>query len=312
MTPRIRPRFVLFLVISGFFMPLFAETGYYIEKTLFLPPEFFIGDHVEMRLRVVPDNNDVNITVPRELPESSWITIESVEAVKGDDGFEVRIRFISFSPGTRTLPAIDLGGIVLDNLKIHTDSIIRENQADFQKLRGQVLLPGTTLFISLFIGILLIVPIPLFFLTRRIWRGFSRITGSRKRKKSCKRISGIIKSLRTGTGRFSNKRFYIIIIDALRTYLSDRTDMDFMTPVTNELPEALGAVTADEAVIADIEELVRFGDYVKFGGMEASVEKKNRDLELVEGIVTHIEMRFSTAEKDAGTEKGVSVESADI
>ena len=284
---------VLVLLLIPVFS-LFSQSGYTVGKTLFLPPEFYIGDQVEMRITLIPANTDLDLTVPEKLPDLSWIRFDSIEIFPGNDNIEIYLKFVSFHPGTRTLPIIELGNITLTNIKIHTESIIQDFSPEFQELRGQIFLPGTTLFIAFFIGFLLFIPIPLFFLFRKLMQVIKKILISRKRKKSYKKIINTLKDLRGGAGRYSSKRFYIIILNALRLYLSDRTGRDFLTPTTNELAELLTHFMPE--IISDLNLLLQFGDYVKFGGREASIARKEQDLKNVERVTAIVEKKYLTSE----------------
>ena len=97
-----------------------AAQGYSVLQTVFLPPRFYVGDRVELRMRLSTPAGTA-VRAPETLPDSSGIEFQDITVNRRGNETEVRIVFYPFYPGTQDASAIDLGGITLSGVKIHTD-----------------------------------------------------------------------------------------------------------------------------------------------------------------------------------------------
>ena len=95
---------LLFLAV----WPVFAQAA--LMEAIFLPPRFFVGDRVELRLTYdLPGG--VTVEPPAQLPDHDWIEFRSIEvqdrrASGGPGELRVRIFFIPFFPGETVLPSL--------------------------------------------------------------------------------------------------------------------------------------------------------------------------------------------------------------
>ena len=90
---------VLFLLVL-LFLPVIsiaADTGITSVDTIFLPREYYVGDKVELRIKLKIEDG-YSLQLPMSLPESSWINLHSVGITEADNNPEVRIVFTSFIP----------------------------------------------------------------------------------------------------------------------------------------------------------------------------------------------------------------------
>jgi hypothetical protein len=104
-----------------------ANDTYEILQTVSLPPRSYVGDRVELRIRL-RTLVSASVQAPEKPPQSEWIDIDTVEVIPAGDAYEVRIVYASFHPGTQTLPPIQLKDVRLENLKIYTNSVVAEGQ----------------------------------------------------------------------------------------------------------------------------------------------------------------------------------------
>ena len=267
MTDR-RPLVLLLLI--GMCGSAMADGEYRIIEMFFLPPKFYVGDLVELRigLNIPPD---AEIAEPAETPNSRWLWIEHVEvAIQGNQEAEVRLRFRSFQPGTQLLPPIDLGDIVLQGIRFSTSSLLDEEQ--IQKLRpfrSQVILPYTWLKVGAMALAVLFLPILAY--RGAVWSSarvrMLRSAGIRKRAFLSSQES--LQRLRRAAESVEAKVYYGRLSALVRRYLQARLGIGAETTTTNEMAAVLCHALDSDRLIEELIELLRISDAVKFAGRES-------------------------------------------
>jgi hypothetical protein len=136
-----------------------------VLEAVLLPPRFFVGDRVELRMRLeVPagvrvaepslaglQSPGLQSPSPPEQNGRSWLEVSEVQVLdKRADGrageVQVRVFFTSFTPGEGRLPAFDCGDLRVPGQEFTTASVKeREPEPGFRPLRTQLLLPYTRL-----------------------------------------------------------------------------------------------------------------------------------------------------------------------
>jgi len=66
---------VLFLIISS---ATFLSAQSEITRSVFIPPEYYIGDPVELRLQLELDRSEV-LSVPLNIDEPEWVEIQDIQ-----------------------------------------------------------------------------------------------------------------------------------------------------------------------------------------------------------------------------------------
>ena len=301
-----------------------AQEAYSVSESSFLPVRFYVGDEVELRLRL--QVTQAELEPPRALPSSRWLTVEDVQCNRyRPDEWVVRIHFVTFKPGSHTLPALDLGGLHLENIKVETRSILGDSeQTRPAGLKGQLGLPGTTWKLTVLILSLLAAPGLLLYgarLIRRVYLGYREL---RRRLEPRKRI---LRELRRLLGRLEEcpqDEFFSQITRLLREYFQRRFAVPAPMSTTEELrgilAEALaGALSAEPAGRSEspvsseepaaparppfgtelserVVRLLRRADWVRFGSFESSPEEMRETVaaavaivETIEGEAGHVE-----------------------
>jgi hypothetical protein len=180
------------LFFQGF--QLHAQDESVLQDVQFLPNEFYVGDLVEMR-GILPSAG--NLRLPEEFPQTDWLQFEDVEIISNPNGsYQVRIRFISFAPGNRTLPTIELGAVSLSGLKIYTQSLVTDDTTTTAAPLGQLLLPGTYSLLLGVLAALIIVPIILYLMIRKIVSQLMQFFIRYRLQRPLKKILAEIKTLR--------------------------------------------------------------------------------------------------------------------
>lgn len=293
---------VRFLLIFLFFSftGLSADTGVSVEDVIFIPREYYVGDEVELRIKLKLSEG-LEILLPSELPESSWISIKSIELVDDKNNPELRIIFASFIPGTRSFPALFLGDIVLNSVKIHTSSLIDTSEKKFIGIAGQLLLPGTKLGLSLFVGVLFLGPVLLIILLGPIKRRITFLLKNGTSRGPIKKLNRTLRDLAVQKTGISCRRFYIRLSSAVREYLSKRLDTDFITLTTSDMELTLVKVLGHREFSGMLSDMMKLSDSIKFGKLTTDDEKKMSDIELVKNISKFLEAKIKVRNSFRGT-----------
>ncbi|MCK5154127.1 MAG: hypothetical protein KAQ93_07175 [Spirochaetales bacterium] len=288
---------LLILVFLLFpFTSIIADTGASIEDTIFIPREYYVGDEVELRIKLnIADS--LSLTLPSSLPGSSWININSIEIIDNNKIPELRIIFTSFIPGTRSFPTLFLGEIILNSIKIHTSSLIDSTGKNFIGIAGQLLLPGTKLGLSIIVGALFMGPLFLIILLGPFKRKMILVMKNGIGRSPVKRLNRILKDLAVQKTGISCRRFYIRLSSAVREYLSKRTDTDFITLTTSDMELALIRVLGHRDFSSMLSDMMKLSDSIKFGNMTTGDEKKMSDIELIRDISKFLELKIKRSDK---------------
>lgn len=289
---------IVFLMLV-FSAGLWAQEGYTLEAVRFTPPEFHVGEQVELRITLgVPE--DVPVIPPSELPEISWVTLRDFEVIRNGALTDIRILFASFQPGLRTLPAFDLGGIRLEPIKVHTTSVLDVDPPPFQDAAGQLLLPGTAFFLILGIALLLIVPVLILSLGPRLKGLPAEILARRRYKRPLERLNRVLSDLKSGKRTGQGDPFYSLLTRELRIYLSSRTGKDFLSATTGEFGCRLGQVVPDTDLTREISRLLIRGDEARFGGRKVKDDECSAALDTVEKAAALVEELLESRKKQKG------------
>jgi hypothetical protein len=285
------PAFLLplfFLAVQVF--PLSGQETLKVGRQLFLPAEYYVGDSVELRL-IIENKSGEELSVPADLPELPWLEIQEFSIQPSAGGTELIIRFTTFMPGTRTLPAIDLGGGVLVDLKIHAASILDDTNAPFAPSRDQLLLPGTLAGLSVLIALLFLGPILTILLAGKGRRALLRMIEAHRGRRPVRLFLKRLRTLEEELERIPGRDFYLEMGSILRTYLTDRVGHDFISATSREFSFLCGKSFEDAELASSVSKMVSLSDNIKFGGERVNRERKLRDLRLVRDVAAYVEKR---------------------
>jgi hypothetical protein len=266
-----------------------AEAGYTIEQVHFLPPTYFVGDEVEVRIRIAVKEGFVPAE-PSELPAPSWVHIRDVRIIPISSEYDIRISFSSYDTGTGELPPIALGDITLEGVEIGTESMLSDDTVKIEESFGPALLPGTRLLLALGVGALLIVPVLGFFLVIWIRKLIKHIVGERKERRPFKKLTLVLNELANSASPANNREFYIRLTEVFREYLSSRLEMNLRGFTASELENSLTARFAGISPVEKIStEFARF-DAVKFGSLRVNRPGRNTDIRKIRDAAEAVEV----------------------
>ncbi len=276
---------ILYAVLSV--SAAFAQE-YTISKINFLPQEYYVGDFVELRF-IVRTSTPEKIHIPETFPLEDWVVFDEIQVLNHNDGAEIHIVFRSFYAGTRTLPAVNFDGFILDKVKIETKSILSQTNPGFSEPRGQLYLPGTSVIIIMLVFIFLVIPLFALFLAGRVKKWIRTVITQQKEKKPIKKFYRRLDDLKKQAGRISSRDFYIILTNALRRYLSVRSGRDYQAVTTKEIDNGIEMDFPGIQHLHDLVEVLRYGDEIKFSPRRSSYYKEIRDIEFILRVVNAIE-----------------------
>ena len=265
-----------------------AEGEYTIRQIHFLPPTYFVGDEVEVRIRLAVKEGLVPAE-PTELPAPTWVHIRDVRIIPISSEYDIRIAFSSYETGKGELPSIALGDITLDGVEIATKSMLGEDTLKIEESFGPALLPGTRLLLAVAVGALLIVPVFMFLLVICVRRLTKHIIAERKERRPFKELTLVLNELANPESPTKIREFYIRLTKVFRDYLSSRLEVNLRTltasELQNRLTEQFFGITPVENIFT---ELSRF-DAVKFGSHRVNRPGRNRDIRKVRDAAEAIE-----------------------
>ncbi len=261
----------------------------------FLPPEYFVGDTVEMRVVLDPDGE--SILSPAALPRADWMVFRDAAVAQVGDSLELRLFFSSFAPGTRTLPDVNFRGYTLKGMKIHTSSILDENDSgEIAELQGQLYLPGTLFLIFITAFFVFAGPVIVIssagFVRRRTHSLFLTLS----RRRPYWRLRRDLKELSSQTLIMPDRDFYYALSDAVRSYISRRTGIDCITTTIHEIRMVMLDIFPQQDSAMRLIHFLEYADTIKFAGREAGAAQKGDDLLRLRELSADMEVQFRAGE----------------
>jgi hypothetical protein len=292
------------LVLAGFLLlpaslPVFSQSS--LMEAIFLPPRFFVGDRVELRLTYdLPPG--MAVEPPAQLPVHPWIEIQNIEVkdrrAAGRSGeVLVRIFFIPFFTGETVLPPLRLGDLDTGELLVTTQSALKlEQDNSLRGPRGQLNLPLTWLRLLALVAVGIGLPLLLLLLLRFGLRGFRRIREARIRRLPYLHVRRSLNQLAAGKSSMEGKSFFILLSLAVRRYLSERLSRPLMSVTTGEIGGYLRAAGLEETLSERIHQVLEAADLIKFSGKRTNRREMERSLKAAGSIVEQVEERTTHVE----------------
>ena len=287
-------RLLPLLLIFGFlpFLSPAQETGYRLVQTTFLPREFYVGDIVELRVEIQPDPGKV-LRVPDSFPENTWMLIREIRIQERGEYREISILFSSYQPGIRMMPPLNLGDITLEGLRVDTSSLLSRQRYDFMAATEPMFLPKTALYFALLVGGVLGIPLLALLFFRGLRNRIAAAVRAARRKRPFLRIQRALKELDRKILNRDGNQFYTTLLGELKTYLTQRSGVSFASLTTRETSAVLIGLYPEETFPAELDELFRYGDQVKFGGLDPYTSRKKEDLGRTGEILQALEVHYS-------------------
>jgi hypothetical protein len=267
----------------------------------FLPQQFYVGDQVEIRIQIEPLAG-ITLVSPTKMPESSGLSFKNIRVETEGEYPEIRIRLVSFQPGIRALPAIDLGEAVLQEVKIHTTSVMQDTPLSFVDPFGPVILPGSRLLLVIGSTALLAGPLLLLLFWDRLGKALRGSLRAGRRKLPYRRFQKRMAALAAQEGTLDPGEYYTRLSGEVRSYLSLRLGRNLISATSRESAGILYGEFGDLGSSRSLAEFLSGADRVRFGGEAASAEKRRGDLLLCRTQVENIEETLRKREQQGERE----------
>ncbi|MDR1317706.1 MAG: hypothetical protein LBK13_12620 [Spirochaetales bacterium] len=290
-----------FLCCTFFFLfPAFlgADGSYTVESIQFIPPVYYVGDRVELRA-VLRSSSGVRILPPKEFPRIEWGEFHDAYIVPRDGLTALHISFTAYQTGSKTIPNLVCGDVVLQGLSASVRSLTEGAVREPAPAHGSLLLPSTRLIIALAAGFLIVLPLAA--LACFIWLrpGLRKIIGYYREKQPYRKLKKDLALLRVRAGETDSRQFYISLLEAMKLYMNRHIAANCLAFTTREL-EAVFGKTFECGQEADaLLGIFRYGDEVKFGGRESSQGKRLQDISLGAAILWRLENSRRAAKKES-------------
>jgi hypothetical protein len=313
------------MALVGGVTGLQAQSVPAVLEAVLLPPRFFVGDRVELRLRLeVPagvrvaepslaelQSSGVQSASPSEQNGRSWLQVSEVQVLdRRSDGrtgeVQVRVFFTSFAPGEGRLPALDCGDLRIPAQGFTTASV-REREPDpgFRSLRTQLLLPYTRLRLLLSGLVLVGIPVGLVLLGRWALRLLRTLRELRRRRRPAQRARGALKKIEQGLEGRETKDLFVELAEVLKRYLAERLQLSTLSATTTEIGGLLCSIGLPEALSQQVQDVLRVADRVKFSGRSTKRSSATSTLKRIHRIVSGLEEHCDADIGDAdGAEDG--------
>ncbi|MBN2651561.1 MAG: hypothetical protein JXR63_04195 [Spirochaetales bacterium] len=276
-----RQRLVLFI----FFilnLSIYASPEYEIlGKATSFPSPSYIGDSVEhslsLRLR-----EPAKLEAPTDLEQlnNSWIEVREIKVIPEDKNmkkYTVRIVYTPFFSGSFLLSDINLGGIVLKDVVLKTESSLEPGINTLSSIRGPMALPGTRFMTISLVLFLLIIPVFVLIFSGRIKKLFLYLERFFKGQRPIKKFFKDVSRLSDSYLSVSANDFYTVLLDHLRFFLGHLYEKDFISTTTSEILGILDSMKISMPIKEFLKKIFVDADRIKFGGMKISPEKKKQD-----------------------------------
>jgi hypothetical protein len=256
--------------------------------TIFLPSIFYVGDQVEARI-TIRTRDEVSLVPPETMPKVAWAVFDSIATIERDDGWDVRVVFTPFEPGTHTLPPIDLGGVSVSGIDIHVRSILQDPLVELSPPRPQLLLPSTRLMFGIAGAVVVFLPLAWFTFVRWGRKQVRRLVLWYRRGKPYRNLSKQLRGLNAEVDSEDGRAFYRDMMVEMRKYLSQKLRRDCMSATTSELEEFLKPVVSSPESRKEIVSVFRAGDLVKFAGRSSTPSERRNHIDLLDRAASEIE-----------------------
>lgn len=278
-----------------------AQQSYTVRDAVFLPQVFYVGDRVELRLRL---RLGPGITLQQNStpPRVEWGTVHGVTAVQQGQDAELRVEFTAFRQGTLALPPLDLGQITIQGFDVFVASILSD-KPELSPLRDQAILPSTDLLIAGTVAALVLAPLVWLFFARFGKKRVQRLVERYRANQPARRLNRSLRQLDSEVQALKGREFYIALLEDLRAYVSQKLGVDCMSATTHELRGYLDQLIEDSRDREELVALFHYGDLVKFAQRRSPVKKRRKHIQDVQEVIAKIE---HSQRKGKRTHVGVS------
>lgn len=266
-----------------------------IQRSVFIPGTFYVGDLVELRLTFQTPLGKLRVSDSLDQPD--WGIVHEVVLTEHDGIWDARIRFTPYAPGTLSIPPISLGPVSIEGLIVHVRSVLDNDNREPATLRSQTVLPQTWLLLVLQVLAALVLGLALWWLWTFLWPLGQRYLQIRQARKPGRTFKKFLQDMRHRSHGSQDLDFYGLLMSETRLYFTDRLKIPAISATSSELLGLVSSRLRDISSLELLAELLGAADKVRFSGAVISAEGMSHHIEVLLVIVDQVETILSADEK---------------
>lgn len=246
-----------------------------VEDLGFVPANFHVGEEAEAYALVRLEGGEIqpfSVKAGEGLPSPGPHAdpeLRSVSLSKGRQGWELRIRFVPWSPEEGRLPALELRGLSIPALAYKVASVLGPGDREPAPPKPQLDPPGSALYLYGFAGLAIFLGFLVFASAAWLIPGARRLLARRRAAQARHDLGRSLAWLSKEAGRARPQDFYAALARAFRVYLAAR-----VLPSAPALtPRELASLGEDAFPLPGLRDeaaaLLAESDAVRFAGLEA-------------------------------------------
>lgn len=271
--PRPRPRHRHFFGLV-FFSALIMGTPLFAQEYTFVPPEFYVGDTVDLVVTVPAEKG--RPSPPETIPDHRWIEIRDISIDETGRGYGVRVRFVCFAPEEVAFPRLDLGSVVIEDVQV-TPALLSGPETELTGIQQPLLLPGTRLLLLGTAAALILLPLGGIFIVPPVLAAVGSRFEAVRRRRSYLAARRALKRLKGEVAGVPPQVLYDGLNRIFRDLLSSLYPADFSSFTARELE----AWNEPGRLPAGLTGLLLKAEHIRYGGAPSPEREGGRfDIEL--------------------------------
>ena len=270
---------MIVLALALLAAPALSAAPVTVDRVAFLPARFFVGEEVEAIALVHFDAASIEAFAAKAgaglpvVPAQADPELRSLSLSKGPDGWELRWRFVVWTPGKGRIPALELRGLSIPAIDYQAYSVLGPQDRDLSPPKPQLDPPGTSLYLYGFAAFALLLVFIVFAVVSWLLPAARTLLERRKaaqaRKALARTLAWLGKELRTA----KPADFYAVLARALRNYLSVRVlpGAPALTPA--ELASLREDCFPAPGLRDEVSDLLAESDAVRYAGDKADLPR---------------------------------------
>jgi hypothetical protein len=243
------------------------------RRLAYLPARYSPGEEVEIQALLSAEAGEKLSAF--DLKAGSGLPVQGAEAdpelrelrlAQTAEGWLLKARFVPWSPGARSLPALRVKGIALPALPFAAISVLGAEDRDISPPRRQRDPPGTALYLYGFAGFLLLLVLGAAGTAGYLVPAARALLARRRAAQAFGRFLKSLEYLARELGSAEPGIFFAALGHALRLYLSARALPEacaLTAPELELLPEAAFPAPGTKSKAAG---LIAYSDRIRYGG----------------------------------------------
>jgi hypothetical protein len=246
---------------------------------VFTPPGFGPGDEATVVAPIAPGAGEklsaLELAPGAGLPERGRTAdpeLRALKLAKGPSGWELRIRFVPWSPGAGQVPALSARGVSLPALSYESASRLGPEDLYPSPPRPQRMPPGAAMALYLLGGAALALGLAAFGFVAYLLPASRALLARWRAGQAFRRLGRSLDYLVAHAGSAEGAAFSAALARALRNYLAARVSPEAPALTAAEISALPDAAFPSPSIRDRSARLLSWSDEVRFGGARAGAE----------------------------------------